>query len=504
MDVIGAIDQGTQSTRFYLFNTSAEPLVSHQVDLRQIYPAPGWCEHDPLEIWESVQLCINEALKVAEKKLGALNVRALGITNQRETLVAWSRSTGKPLYNAIVWLDTRTRDICKKFEKELGDRDFFRPVTGLPISTYFSAFKLKWMLENVEPVRAAAVSGDCQVGTVDSWLLYNLTGGPQGGVHVTDVTNASRTMLMDLSTLTWHPPFLELFGVAPAMLPRVVSNAELYGTVSSGPLEGTPIAGCLGDQMAAMLGQRCVRGEAKNTYGTGCFMLLHTGAAPVSSSHGLLTTLAYKLGPDAPPQYALEGSVAVAGFGVSWLRDGLGLISSAAESESLAREVPDTGGVYFVPAFSGLLAPHWDSTARGVIVGLTGASTRGHVCRAMLEAICFQTREVLDAMRADAELDLRVLRVDGGAAQNDLLMQLQADLLQVPVLRPHFQESTSLGAALAAGLAVGVWRPEQVFEHDDSRGVTFNPAVGEEDTQARHARWKKAVSRSRDLADLAD
>ncbi|KXZ50423.1 hypothetical protein GPECTOR_16g597 [Gonium pectorale] len=527
-DCIGAVDQGTQSTRVFIFDKDCNPIASHQVDLPQIYPQAG--------AWKAAQ----EAVAAAGRP--PLRMLALGITNQRETTVVWSRTTGRPLHNAIVWLDNRTSDLCEQLCAAHGGRDAFRAVTGLPVSPYFSATKYLWLYDNVPEVRAAVDGGDACVGTVDSWLIWQLTGGAEGGVHVTDVTNASRTLLMDLDSLDWHDPTLEAFRCPRAALPRIASNAEVYGHITPtaatdmpyghvwqqaaaaadgggavngggahplAALAGVPIAGSLGDQMAAVLGQRCRPGEAKNTYGTGCFMLLNTGQRRIASTHGLLTTVAFKLGPAKPTNYALEGSVAVAGLGISWLRDNLGLIGSAAESEELAASVRDTGGVYFVPAFSGLLAPRWRADARGVLLGMTSFTTRAHVVRAMLEAICFQTREVLDAMRHDAQLDehhggLGALRVDGGAAANDLLMQLQADLLQVPVLRPAFRETTSLGAALAAGLAVGFWSREEVFAgHGAGRVDAFAPAVGGGAAARRYGRWRKAVERALDLADLA-
>ncbi|GLI71029.1 hypothetical protein VaNZ11_016146 [Volvox africanus] len=589
-ECIAALDQGTQSTRVFIFDRDCAPIASHQADLPQIYPQAGWCEHDPLEIWRTVLECLSRTWEDAQQRVVSagrppLRMMALGITNQRETTVVWSRTTGLPLHNAVVWLDNRTSELCDRLAATHGGRDAFRSVTGLPISPYFSATKYLWMYDNVPEVRAAVDSGDAAVGTIDSWLIWQLTGGPLGGVHITDVTNASRTLLMDLDSLDWHDPTLAAFRCPRAILPRIASNAEVYGLITPtaatapiygnasgssggfaspihplGPLEGVPIAGCLGDQMAAMLGQRCRPGEAKNTYGTGCFMLLNTGQRRIASTHGLLTTVAFKLGPDKRANYALEGSVAVAGLGISWLRDNLGLIGSAAESEVLAASVPNTGGVYFVPAFSGLLAPHWRADARGVLLGMTSFTTRAHVVRAMLEAICFQTREVLDAMRRDAELDehhggLAALRVDGGAAANDLLMQLQADLLQVPVVRPAFRETTSLGAALAAGLAVNLWTWEEVFaaaaqpplrpahpphmlapegplpdgplsHFDTDNGIengggnngrggggaaavpavaatAFQPAVTPAAASRRYDRWRKAVERALDLADLA-
>eukprot|EP00882_Tetradesmus_deserticola_P007483 GHRQ01007882.1.p1 GENE.GHRQ01007882.1~~GHRQ01007882.1.p1 ORF type:complete len:387 (+),score=181.69 GHRQ01007882.1:614-1774(+) len=376
MKCVTAIDQGTQSTRVFIFDQDAQPVASHQEQFKQVYPKAGWCEHDPLLIWGSVQRCITAAVAAAEAAAGcAIEVVAVGITNQRETTVLWSRSTGQPLHNAIVWHDNRTSELCRAWEASLpGGKQAFRAVTGLPVSTYFSAYKFQWMRQHVPAVAAAVENGDAMFGTVDSWLIYCLTGGLDGGVHVTDVTNASRTNLMELASLAWHGPTLELFGAPPAMMPRIASNAEVYGRVAAGPLAGVPIAGCLGDQMAALLGQRAAPGEAKNTYGTGCFMLLNTGPSLTPSSHGLLTTLAHQLGPAAAPCYALEGSVAVAGLGVSWLRDNLRLLDSADDSGPIAASVPDTGGVYFVPAFSGLLAPHWQEDARGALLGMTGAA----------------------------------------------------------------------------------------------------------------------------------
>ncbi|GFR41737.1 hypothetical protein Agub_g2490 [Astrephomene gubernaculifera] len=521
-DCIAALDQGTQSTRVFLFDKDCNPLASHQVDLPQIYPQAGWCEHDPLEIWRTVLECLSKAWELGQQQMAAsgrppLRMLGLGITNQRETTVVWSRTTGRPLHNAIVWLDTRTSDLCGRLAEQHGGRDAFRGITGLPISPYFSATKYLWLYDHVPEVRAAVDCGDAAVGTVDSWLIWQLTGGAGGGVHVTDVTNASRTLLMDLDSLDWHPPTLAAFRCPREVLPRIVSNAEVYGTITANrhnghregyngrngdqdhPLaafEGVPIAGSLGDQMAAVLGQRCRPGEAKNTYGTGCFMLLNTGGRRIASTHGLLTTLAFKLGPGQPANYALEGSVAVAGLGVSWLRDNLGLIGSAGESGELAASVKDTGGVYFVPAFSGLLAPRWRADARGVLIGMTSFTTRAHVVRAMLEAICFQSREVLDAMRQDAGLQggLAALRVDGGAAANDLLMQLQADLLQVPVLRPAFRETTSLGAALAAGLAVGFWSEEEIFASAASPAAACSAAASPRRLQTAAASPRAAAA----------
>mmetsp|Transcript_12324 Transcript_12324/g.37098 ORF Transcript_12324/g.37098 Transcript_12324/m.37098 type:complete len:513 (-) Transcript_12324:411-1949(-) len=504
---IGALDQGTQSTRFLLYDSRGEVLASSQLEFPQHCPRSGWTEHDPEEIWDSVEKCIAGALEAAGEKGLQVDVRAVGITNQRETVVVWDRATGRALHNAVVWLDTRTAPLCDRMAQELGGVEYFRKITGLPINPYFSAYKLKWLLENVPAVASAAEDGSLMFGTVDSYLIWRLTGGVEGGQHVTDVTNAARTNLMDLASRSWHAPTMALFGATAAMLPRIRSNAETYGEIAAGPLAGVAVAGCLGDQMAAMLGQRCRPQQAKNTYGTGCFMLLNTGAAPVPSTHGLLTTVAYQLGPDAAPQYALEGSIAIAGAGVSWLRDKLGVLESASQSQELAASVPDTAGVYFVPAFGGLMAPRWRSDARGAILGLTSYSTKAHVVRAMLEAMCFQTREVSEAMCRDAGTDnLEVLRVDGGASANDLLMQLQADILQVPVHRPAHQETTSLGAAYAAGIAVGFWSEGQVVEEGlpQEEVRIFQPSITAEAADKRFGRWNLAVKASYGLSDLAE
>jgi len=435
-------------------------------------------------------------------------VLGVGVTNQRETTVVWCKQTGKPLANAIVWLDTRTSAICKRLSRQFGGAGAFARITGLPINTYFSAFKLLWMIENVPAVAEAVSDGRAAFGTMDSWLIYALTGG---GAHVTDVTNASRTSLMDLKTCTWHEPTCAALGVPMHVLPTIKSNAEVFGHVNSGPLLGVPICGCLGDQQAATLGQRCRVGEAKNTYGTGCFLLLNTGPSLVHSSHGLLSTVAFKLGPVAQTQYALEGSIAIAGAGVSWLRDNLGLISSAKEVESLAGSVQDSAGVAFVPAFSGLLAPYWCEDARGTICGLTQFSTRGHIARALLEAICFQTRDVLEAMQADARLchlhlSLLSLRVDGGASSNNLLMQLQSDILGHPVLRPADVETTALGAALAAGVSLGLWSGDALFSaHHAREGATdFLPRCSEQERGAMYSRWRAGVQRSLRWTDVGD
>ena len=494
-------------------------VPEHVADLFPSPPFPlSWCEHDPDEIYTNTVVCMEKALSAVPGGATASDVACVGITNQRETTVAWRASTGAPLHNAVVWLDTRTARLCEDLEREFGDKDHFRGICGLPISTYFAGVKMRWLLDNVPAVAAAAADGDVRFGTMDTWLVHRLTGG---AVYVTDVTNAARTMLMDIHTLTWHQPTLAKFGIPRDALPRVVPSAhpEAFGVVVPGSLAGTRIGGVLGDQHAATLGQRCAPGEAKNTYGTGCFMLLNTGPAPVPSSHGLLTTVAWQLGATATPAYALEGSVAIAGAGVQWLRDNLGVIERASDVEALAATVPDTGGVYFVPAFSGLFAPRWRSDARGVCVGLTQFSTKAHLARALLEAICFQTRDVLEAMRKDAraadatglgelaELRVAKLRVDGGATANGLLMQTQADVLGIDVSRPADVETTAMGAALAAGVGFGLWTEAALFE-GDAQGVklgaddaTFAPAVDAKERERRYERWCDAVERSLNLAE---
>jgi glycerol kinase len=510
LECVGAIDQGTQSTRFFLYGRDGAPLASAQVPLAHAAPAAGWVEQDPEEIWATVQRAAAEALAAGAAAHGALRVLAVGIANQRETTVVWDAATGAPLHNAIVWNDARTAGVCAAAAAAHGGRDAFRAATGLPVSTYFSAYKLRWLLDNAPAVAEAAAAGRAAFGTVDSWLLFRLTGGAAGGgVHVTDATNASRTGLMELATLRWHAPTVAALGLGALALPSIRSSAEEYGRVAAAALPGlagVPLAGCLGDQQAALLGQRCAAGEAKCTYGTGAFVLLHTGGAPVPSAHGLLTTLAHQLGAGAAPAFALEGAIAVAGAGVSWLRDNLGLVADAAESGPLAASVPDAGGVHFVPAFGGLLAPWWAADARGAILGLTHFTRRAHVVRAMLEAICHQVRDVLEAMAADAGgAALARLRVDGGAAQNDVLMQLQADALRVPVARPANLETTSLGAALAAGLAVGFWTREEVLggAARGAGGAEFAPTGDAAAADAAHARWKQAVARAIGTAELS-
>ena len=502
-DFVGAIDQGTTSTRFMIFDHDGNEVARHQLEHQQILPNPGWVEHNPTEIWERTRAVIQTALR--EANLTARDLAAVGITNQRETTLVWNRRTGRPYYNAIVWQDTRTDRIAAALERD-GKGDLIRHRAGLPPATYFSAGKIQWILENVDGVRAAAEAGEAVFGTVDTWLLWNLTGGVDGGVHVTDPTNASRTMLMDLETLDWDDELLSLFGIPRAMLPRILpsSTPEPYGvTRANGPFGGEiPLTGVLGDQQAATVGQVCFEvGEAKNTYGTGNFLLLNTGHQLVRSRHGLLTTVCYQFG-DTKPVYALEGSIAVTGSAVQWLRDQLGIISSAPQSEILARQVPDNGGVYFVPAFSGLFAPYWRSDARGAIVGLSRYNTAAHLARATLESICYQTRDVVLAMQQDSGVVLDVLRVDGGVTANDLCMQIQADVLGVPVSRPVVAETTALGAAYAAGLGTGFWRSTEELKQNWHEGGRWLPQWSEEQREQAYAGWKKAVSRTLDWVDV--
>ena len=494
---IGALDQGTTSTRFMVFDEAGREVARHQLEHRQILQRPGWVEHDPLEIAARADETIAGGLRAAG--LTGRDLAALGITNQRETTVVWNPHTGQPWHPAIVWQDTRTETAVGALEPHRGP---LVERTGLPPATYFSALKLRWILDHVDGVRAAADRGEALFGTVDTWLVWHLTGGSDGGLHVTDVTNASRTQLMSLRSLDWDDELLELFGIPRAMLPRIhpSSSPSAYGTTrSAGPVGAEiPIAGVLGDQHAAMIGQVCFTpGDAKNTYGTGNFLLLNTGASAVPSSAGLVTTVGYALG-GAPPVYALEGSVAVTGAAVQWLRDQLGIIGSAAEVETLAASVPDSGGVFFVPAFSGLFAPYWRTDARGVIAGLSRFHTKAHLARATLEAIGFQTRDVLDAMVADAGVRLDVLKVDGGATVNDLLMQMQADILGVPVVRPVVAETTALGAAYAAGLAVGCWTDLDALRRQWRADRQWDPRWGDDRRDTAYRGWKKAVERSLD------
>ncbi len=497
---IGAIDQGTTSTRFIVFDRSGRIVTTAQKEHEQIYPKPGWVEHNPEEIWTRTQEVIAEALKA--KNLTAKDLAAVGITNQRETTVVWNRKTGKPVYNAIVWQDTRTADYVAEYSR-LGGQDQFRRKTGLPLATYFSGLKIKWILENVPGARALAEKGEVIFGNIDTYLIWKLTGGVDGGIHVTDVTNASRTMLMNLETLEWSREVTGVFGVPIAMLPKICSSSEVYGTAKTTALAGVPVAGDLGDQQAALVGQTCFRpGQAKNTYGTGCFLLLNTGTTPVQSEFGLLTTLAYKLGKE-PAVYALEGSVAITGALVQWLRDNLNIIHKSSEIEALAKTVDDNGGVYFVPAFSGLFAPYWKATARGVIAGLTRYVNKGHIARAVLEATAFQTREVVDAMRNDSGIELDVLRTDGGMVENELLMQFQSDILNKPVVRPVIKETTALGAAYAAGLAVGFYKNLDDLCANWAVDKTWKPSMDETKRDSMYKLWKKAVTRTFDWVEEA-
>jgi glycerol kinase len=493
---VGAIDQGTTSTRFVLFTRDGRIAALERRDHEQLTPRAGWVEHDAREIWRNTQEVIDGALAAAGATAG--EIAAIGITNQRETTVIWDRRSGEPIHNAIVWQDTRTADLVRELAGDAGV-DRLRQRVGLPLSSYFSGPKISWLLDHVRDARARAQDGELAFGTIDSWILWNLTGGSNGGVHATDVTNASRTLLMDLQTLDWHEPSLELMGIPRALLPEIRSCSEIYGEASLTALSGRPLAGMLGDQQAALFGQTCfARGEAKNTYGTGSFLLVNTGEQIVHCE-ALLTSVGYRLG-DAKPAYVLEGSIAVAGALVQWLRDRLGIISSAGEIEELASTVADNGGVYFVPAFSGLFAPHWRDDARGVIVGLTAFANRGHIARAALEATAWQTREVADAANAVAGLALRELRVDGGMCANELLMQFQADVLGVPVIRPVVTETTALGAAFAAGLAVGFWSDLDELRERWSEDRRWEPRMEPRLREREYAQWKKAVARTLDWA----
>lgn len=499
---VAAIDQGTTSTRCMLFNHKGESVAIHQLEHEQIYPKPGWVEHDPMEIWERTQ----DVVKGAMQKAGvtADDIAAVGITNQRETTLVWDRKTGKPLYNAIVWQDTRTDKICNELAKD-GGQNRFQAKVGLPLATYFSGPKVKWILENVDGAREAAERGDAVFGNMDTWVIWQLTGGVNGGSHVTDVTNASRTMLMDLDGCTWDSGIADIMGIPMSMLPEIrpSSDPNAYGyTLPDGPFGGRiAVCGDLGDQQAATVGQAGLdAGEAKNTYGTGCFMILNTGTDIVPSNNGLLTTVCYKFGSE-PTVYALEGSIAITGALVQWLRDNLKLIDSAPDIEDLAKTVDDNGGIYFVPAFSGLFAPYWKSDARGVIVGMTRYVNRGHFARATLEATAYQTREVLDAMNADSGVPLKALKVDGGMVYNDLLMQFQADVLGVPVIRPKVAETTALGAAYAAGLAVGFWETTDDIRKNWGVDKTWDPSEDDAARTSMYAGWKKAVTRTFDWVE---
>ncbi|KYH44220.1 glycerol kinase GlpK [Branchiibius sp. NY16-3462-2] len=502
-DYVGAVDQGTTSTRFMIFNHDGEEVTRHQLEHEQILPKAGWVEHDPIEIWERTSSVIQTAMGKAN--ITAADLAAIGITNQRETTVVWNKNTGRPYYNAIVWQDTRTDKIASRLERD-GHGDLIRQRAGLPPATYFSGGKIQWLLENVDGLRADAEKGDALFGTTDCWVTWNLTGGTEGGRHVTDVTNASRTMLMDLETCEWDDELLALFNIPRAMLPEIVSSsdAEAYGvTDPHGPFHAeVPITGVLGDQQAATVGQVCFEpGEAKNTYGTGNFMLLNTGEELVRSNAGLLTTVCYRFGKDKPI-YALEGSIAVTGSAVQWLRDQLGIISGAADTERLAGQVEDNGGVYFVPAFSGLFAPYWRSDARGVIVGLSRYNTNAHLARATLEAICYQSKDVADAMEKDSGVKLEVLKVDGGVTANNLCMQIQSDILGVEVSRPVLAETTCLGAAYAAGLAVGFWKDTDELRANWHEGKRWKPEWNDEQRAEGYVGWRKAIDRTLNWVDV--
>ena len=494
---IGAIDQGTTSTRFIIYNHRGKTVGSAQKEHRQVYPQPGWVEHDPLEIWRNTEAVVRAALD--QSGVSGAELAAVGITNQRETTVVWDRHTGKPYCNAIVWQCTRTADICNALKAD-GGQDRFRETTGLPVATYFSGPKVRWILDNVPEVRDRAIEGRALFGTIESWLIWQLTGGPGNGRHVTDVTNASRTLLMDLNTLQWSEEILKILDIPSGMLPEIVPSCDTvpWGhTRTDGPFgAAVPVCGAVGDQQAALIGQACFRaGEAKNTYGTGCFLLLNTGTTPVVSKMGLLTTVGYRFG-RREPVYCLEGSVAVAGALVQWVRDNLGLIDSAAEIEALAATVPDNGDTYFVPAFSGLFAPYWRSDARGAIVGLTGFVNKGHIARAVLEASAYQARDIVDAMVAESGVPLDRLKVDGGMVVNDLLMQFQADILGVPVIRPRVIETTALGAAYAAGLGIGFWSDIDALRRNWAENRRWTPAIGVKQRNTLYAGWQKAVERT--------
>ena len=499
---IGAIDLGTTSNRLIIFDHDGRIKAMDQIEHEQIFPKPGWVEHDPMEIWNNTRKVIRGALSKAG--LAGDDLAAVGITNQRETAVVWDRRTGEPLYNAIVWQCTRTADICRQLARD-GGQDRFRAKTGLPIATYFAGPKVRWILDNVPAARAAADRGDALFGTIETWVIWWLTGGPKGGAHVTDVSNASRTLLMDLATLSWDEEICREIGVPAGMLPRIVPSidSDTWGhTLKDGPFKATiPVCGALGDQQAALVGQTCFAvGEAKNTYGTGCFLLLNTGNTPVSSTQGLLTTVGYQVR-GQKPVYCLEGSVAIAGALVQWLRDNLGLIDEAPQVEELARTVDDNGGAFFVPAFSGLFAPYWRDDARGVLVGLTRYVNKGHIARAVLEANAYQTLDIVAAMNADSGVDLTRLKVDGGMVMNELLMQFQADILGVPVIRPEITETTALGAAYAAGLAVGFWSDMEELRKYWAVDKTWEAGMAAEKRSELLAGWKKAVTRTFDWVE---
>ncbi|MCF8105485.1 MAG: glycerol kinase GlpK [Desulfohalobiaceae bacterium] len=496
-EYIGAVDQGTTSSRFIIFDHEGRIVGQDQKEHRQIFPQPGWVEHDPLEIWQNTQMVIQGAL--AKSGIKGSQLAAVGITNQRETTVVWDRNSGRPFYKAIVWQCARTHDICRRLMAE-GGQDRFRDRTGLPVSTYFSGPKIKWILDTVPEARQAAAKGEALFGTMETWIIWWLTGGPKGGAHVTDVTNAGRTLLMDLHSLEWDEEICNILDIPPSGLPRIVpsSDSATWGPTSEqGPLGArVPVCGAVGDQQAALVGQACFEpGEAKNTYGTGCFLLLHTGHQPIPSQHGLLTTLAYQFS-GRKPSYCLEGAIAIAGALVQWLRDNLGLIRDAEEVESLAAQVTDTAGVYVVPAFSGLLAPYWRPDARGVITGLTRYANKHHLARAVLEATAYQTRDIVEAMNKDSGVDLSKLKVDGGMVANELLMQFQSDMLDVPVIRPQVAETTCLGAAYAAGIASGYWSGREELRNNWVEDKRWTPNMDPELREAKYEKWKMAVERT--------
>jgi glycerol kinase len=492
---LGAIDQGTTSTRFVVFDRSGRIVSIAQKEHEQIYPKPGWVEHDPEEIWRRTQEVIVDAMQ--QRALRPKDLAAIGITNQRETTVLWNRKTGRPVHNALVWQDTRTENDVAEFS-ENGGQDRFCSKTGLPLATYFSSLKIRWILNYIREAQELAKTEDLLFGNIDTYLVWKLTGGANGGIHITDVTNASRTQLMNLQSLSWDKELLDVFGIPQNILPKIVSSSEIYGHAKLDAIMDVPVAGILGDQQAALVGQTCFEpGHAKNTYGTGCFLLMNTGTTPVSSKHGLLTTVAFQFGKQ-PAHYALEGSIAITGALVQWMRDNLGLIEKSSDIETLARTVKDNGGVYFVPAFSGLYAPYWQSSARGVIAGLTRYANKGHFARAVLEATAFQTREVVEAMELDSGTSLNVLRTDGGMVGNDLLMQFQSDILAREVVRPVIQETTALGASYAAGLAVGFFKNTAELKENWAVDQTWKPQMEEGTRQKLYADWKKAVTRSFD------
>lgn len=494
---VGALDQGTTSTRFMVFDKNGEIVASSQQEFTQIYPKPGWVEHDPLEIVETGLECMkNVGTQLAKKKIMPHEVKAIGITNQRETTCVWDKETGEILHNAIVWTDARTAETVKQLKAKPGS-DKVQELCGLPLSTYFAGVKLRWLLDHVDAVKKSYEAGNLCFGTIDSWLLYNFTGGLNGGRHITDYTNASRSMFMNIKTCEYDPVLLKFFGVEKVILPKILSSSEVYGRMGTGFFTGVPLSGCLGDQSAALVGQLGFKpGEAKNTYGTGCFLLYNTGTEPIISKNGLLTTIGFQIG-KSKPVYALEGSISVAGSAVKWLRDNMGLIESNAEIGELAAKVPDTGGVVFVTAFGGLFAPYWCDNARGTICGLTQFTRREHICRAVLEAVCFQSKAILDAMEKDSGTPFKKLKVDGGLTNSDLAMQIQANLLGIEVERPKMSETTALGAAIAAGFAVGVWKDVEELMTINQEGKTiFKPETTEEERNKAMKLWEKGIEKS--------